>query len=184
MVDPKYDIERIDKNILRLLKYSRSGHKKDDPIPLAIVQAFGTMRNVAWTDILLQQNEIHDMFKSYEKPDGSTMMISQGQHNDFCLAVLYAQYRFSRPKGGSNARIPSKWTEDEFYEWQMKIRCHHDLTAACAMLPNNASTKMNPTTKKKKNHDLLNQFSNEINTKTKIDTTKNIDTKKTICVTL
>ena len=95
MVDPKYDIEWIDKNILRLLKYSQSGHKKDDLIPLIIVQAVGNMRNVVWIDILLPQNDIHDMFKSYKKPDGSTVTISQGQSNNFCLAVLYAQYRFS-----------------------------------------------------------------------------------------
>ena len=55
MVDPKYDIKRIDTNIIGLLKYSRSGHRKHDAIPLAIVQAFGTMGNVVWTDILLTQ---------------------------------------------------------------------------------------------------------------------------------
>ena len=103
MVDPKYDIKLIDKDILRLLKYSQSSHRKDDPIPLAIVQSFGTIGNVAWTDILLPQNEIHETFISYKRPDGSTMKILQGQRINFSLAVLYAQYQISRPKGDTNA---------------------------------------------------------------------------------
>ena len=182
MVDPKYDIERIDKDILRLLKYSRSSHRKNDPIPLALVQSFGTIGNVVWTDILLPQNEIHETFISYKRPDGSIMEISQGQRTNFSLAVLYAQYRFSQPKGDTNALQPSKWTVDKFYAWQLKIKCHDDhIAAARAMLPKIVSTKMNPTTKKKKNHlDLLNQSPNDIDMKMKINTKKNIDTKKKI----
>ena len=37
MVDPKYNIKRIPKDILMFLKYTQSGHMTDDPIPFAMV---------------------------------------------------------------------------------------------------------------------------------------------------
>ena len=56
MMKPKYDVSHINKELLWFLEYTCSGHRSDDPIPLALIQAFG---DVPWTDILIDQDEIH-----------------------------------------------------------------------------------------------------------------------------
>lgn len=58
MMKPKYDVSRIDKELLWFLEYTCSGHCSDDWIPLALVQAFG---DVSWTDILIDQDKIHQI---------------------------------------------------------------------------------------------------------------------------
>lgn len=65
--------------------------ESDDPISLALVQTFG---DVSWVDILMDQHQIHQIFDSYEAPDGSERKISKGQRHNFTLAILYIQYRY------------------------------------------------------------------------------------------
>ena len=67
MVDPRFDINQIPKDILKFLKYTQSGHEADDSIPLAIVQLFG---NVGWHDIIIVQDMIEQLFTTYEAPNG------------------------------------------------------------------------------------------------------------------
>lgn len=107
MDDPKHNIKCIDKYLLKFFKYIQSGHRPDDPIPLATVQTF---RDASWSDIFLDQDEIHNVFTSYEKPDGDEYEINRGHHINFALAILYAQYCSSHPK----TKHPSNWTADEF----------------------------------------------------------------------
>ena len=77
------------------MKSFRSYNRSDDLIPLALVQAFG---DVSWTDILIDQDEINQIFDQYEARDGTIVPISTGQHLNFAIVVLYVQYRCSQVK--------------------------------------------------------------------------------------
>ena len=105
-----YDVSRINKELLRFLEYTHSGHRSDDLIPLALVQAF---RDVIFMDIVMSQQEIHDIFDQYKTCDGTIVPITTGQRLNFAIAVLYGQYRYSCIKADKNAYHPSKWTKQE-----------------------------------------------------------------------
>ena len=109
MVDPSYDLSCMDKELLCFLKYTHSGHQSDDIIPLALAQMF---RNAMFIDIILEEEEIHSTFVSYESPDGIVHPIMKGQCANFVLASLYAWYCFAQYK----TQDPDKWTKDEFFE--------------------------------------------------------------------
>ena len=92
VVDPKYDILHINKELLWSLKYTCNGHQSDDPIPLALVQTYG---DSTFQDIFMSQDEVHQVLNEYEASDGAVCVIRRGQHLNFAMAVLYAQYHFA-----------------------------------------------------------------------------------------
>ena len=100
MVDPRFDINRIPKDILKFLKYTQSGHEADASIQLAIVQLF---ENVRWDDILIGQDMIEQLITTYESPNGVDSEVMLGKGVNFVLGTYYVQYHLAQP----NAKPPS-----------------------------------------------------------------------------
>ena len=107
----------LDTEVLRFLQYTRVGNIQNDIIPLALVQ----LKYTSFLDIFWEEDEIHALFTQYEAPDGKQYKILKGHHEKFVLAVLYAQFQFSQVKTDIHAKDPSKWTNDEFDDWEYKI---------------------------------------------------------------
>ena len=118
MTNLKYDISHIDRKLLRFLKYTHSGHHSDDLILLALVQSYG---DVIFDNILMSQQEVHDIFDKYEAPDGTRTSIKKGQRQYFAYAVLYAQYRYSQIQTDKHTCDPSKWTETHYLNCSQRI---------------------------------------------------------------
>ena len=87
MLDPRFDIQRILKDVLAFLKYTWSGHKSNDSILLAIVQFFD---NVGWDDILIGQDIIEWLFTTYKAPNGFERKVMLGKSLNFILGTFYA----------------------------------------------------------------------------------------------
>ena len=96
MVNPRYDISQIPKEILYFLEIARCGTKSDDPILLALVQKFW---RISWRDILMPQDMIGSLFVRNKAPDGRERPIIKGQVVNLMMAVHYARYRFNQPIG-------------------------------------------------------------------------------------
>ena len=90
MINPSYDISHIDKELLRFLKYTRNDHQSDDIIPLAPVQ----FRHTLFHDIMMEEQDIHNVFIQYESPGGVIHPILKRHHTKFVLPSLYDWYCF------------------------------------------------------------------------------------------
>ena len=82
MVDPRYYISCLDKDLLHFLKYMHIGHRSDDIIPLALLQFRLT--------IMIDEEEIHDIFIQYDTPDGIIHPLLKGHCVRLVLGSLYA----------------------------------------------------------------------------------------------
>ena len=119
MINPKYDVSHIKKELLRFLEYTCSGHRSDDPILLELIQAF---RDVIFYEIVMSQQEVHHIFEQYEACDGIIVPITRGQCQCFAYAVLYAQYRYSQVKTDRDTHNPSRWTKKQYKNWMQQVQ--------------------------------------------------------------